>query len=286
MSTRRSSIMKNYYKINEISKLYGIGKDSLRYYERIGILNPKRDINGYRMYGFSDISRLNVINELKNLGFEIRRIKELLSERSVKSTMNMLDMEITEIDRKILELEVLKEKLKLRRINIEKEHSESSFGEIHEVYFPERRCIQLSDRIMRDEEVDFMIKRLQEKHNKNLYILGNSMIGATVDFEFIPGKQYLDEDFRNSIEFSMYDSVFCIVDDENYDFIIPEGKYISIKYKGNYNQTNYYIMKSVNHALERKLKITSKPLEIYHIDIHETEIIDEFITEIQIQICD
>ena len=278
--------MKNYYKINEISKLYGMGKDSLRYYERIGILNPKRDINGYRMYGFSDISRLNVINELKNLGFEIRRIKELLSERSVKSTMNMLDMEITEIDRKILELEVLKEKLKLRRINIEKEHSESSFGKIHEVYFPERRCIQLSDRIMRDEEVDFMIKRLQEKHNKNLYILGNSMIGATVDFEFIPGKQYLDEDFRNSIEFSMYDSVFCIVDDENYDFIIPEGKYISIKYKGNYNQTNYYIMKSVNHALERKLKITSKPLEIYHIDIHETEIIDEFITEIQIQICD
>ena len=286
MSTRRSSIMKNYYKINEISKLYGMGKDSLRYYERIGILNPKRDINGYRMYGFSDISRLNVINELKNLGFEIRRIKELLSERSVKSTMNMLDMEITEIDRKILELEVLKEKLNLRRLNIEKEHSESSFGEIREMDFPERRCIQLSDRIMRDEEVDFMIKRLQEKHNKNLYILGNSMIGATVDFEFIPGKQYLDEDFRNSIEFSMYDSVFCIVDDENYDFIIPEGKYISIKYKGNYNQTNYYIMKSVNHALERKLKITSKPLEIYHIDIHETEIIDEFITEIQIQICD
>ena len=286
MSTRRSSIMKNYYKINEISKLYRIGKDSLRYYERIGILNPKRDINGYRMYGFSDISRLNVINELKNLGFEIRRIKELLSERSVKSTMNMLDMEIKEIDRKILELEVLKEKLNLRRLNIEKEHSESSFGEIREMDFPERRCIQLSDRIMRDEEVDFMIKRLQEKHNKNLYILGNSMIGATVDFEFIPGKQYLDEDFKNSIEFSMYDSVFCIVDDENYDFIIPEGKYISIKYKGNYNQTNYYIMKSVNHALERKLKITSKPLEIYHIDIHETEIIDEFITEIQIQICD
>ena len=278
--------MKNYYKINEISKLYGIGKDSLRYYERIGILNPKRDINGYRMYGFSDISRLNVINELKNLGFEIRRIKELLSERSVKSTMNMLDMEIKEIDRKILELEVLKEKLNLRRLNIEKEHSESSFGEIREMDFPERRCIQLSDRIMRDEEVDFMIKRLQEKHNKNLYILGNSMIGATVDFEFIPGKQYLDEDFKNSIEFSMYDSVFCIVNDENYDFIIPEGRYISVKYKGNYNQTNYYIMKAVNHALDRKLKIISKPLEIYHIDIHETEIIDEFITEIQIQICD
>ena len=278
--------MKDYYKINEISKLYSIGKDSLRYYERIGILNPKRDVNGYRMYGFSDISRLNVINELKNLGFEIRRIKELLSERSVKSTMYMLDMEIKEINSKINELEILKKKLLLRRINIENEYSESSFGNICEADFPERRCIQLSDRIMRDEEVDFMIKKLQEQHSKNLYILGHSMIGATVDFDFIPGKQYMDDDFENSVKFSMYDSVFCIVSDENYDFIIPEGRYISVKYRGNYNQTNYYILKAVNYAMEKGLKLISKPLEIYHIDVHETEIIDEFITEIQIQVCD
>lgn len=278
--------MKDYYKINEISKLYSIGKDSLRYYERIGILNPKRDVNGYRMYGFSDISRLNVINELKNLGFEIRRIKELLSERSVEATLNMLDMEIKEINSKINELEILKKKLLLRRINIENEYSESSFGNICEVDFPERKCIQLSDRIMRDEEVDFMIKKLQEKHSKNLYILGNSMIGATVDFDFIPGKQYMDDDFENSAKFSMYDSVFCIVNDENYDFIIPEGRYISVKYRGNYNQTNYYIMKAVNYAMEKGLKLISNPLEIYHIDVHETEIIDEFITEIQIQVCD
>lgn len=34
--------MKNYYKINEISKLYNIGVDSIRYYEELGILHPKR----------------------------------------------------------------------------------------------------------------------------------------------------------------------------------------------------------------------------------------------------
>ena len=33
--------MKNYYKINEISKLYNIGVDSLRYYEEIGIHDPR-----------------------------------------------------------------------------------------------------------------------------------------------------------------------------------------------------------------------------------------------------
>ena len=32
--------MKDYYKINEIARLYGIGVDSLRYYEKLGILRP------------------------------------------------------------------------------------------------------------------------------------------------------------------------------------------------------------------------------------------------------
>ncbi|MDL0195921.1 MerR family DNA-binding transcriptional regulator, partial [Clostridioides difficile] len=36
--------MKDYYKIGEISKIYGIGRDSLMYYEEIGILRPVRDI--------------------------------------------------------------------------------------------------------------------------------------------------------------------------------------------------------------------------------------------------
>ena len=37
--------MKQYYKINEIAKQYNIGVDSLRYYEELGILQPKRGEN-------------------------------------------------------------------------------------------------------------------------------------------------------------------------------------------------------------------------------------------------
>ena len=46
--------MKDYYKINEIARLYGIGVDSLRYYEKLGILKPRRDTNGYRLYNLKD----------------------------------------------------------------------------------------------------------------------------------------------------------------------------------------------------------------------------------------
>ena len=78
--------MKQYYKIGEISKLYQIGPDSLRYYEELGILTPKRAENGYRMYGLHDLWRLNVIRDLRRLDFSMEQIGEYLKNRSVDTT--------------------------------------------------------------------------------------------------------------------------------------------------------------------------------------------------------
>ena len=66
--------MKDYYKINEISKLYGIGVDSLRYYEKLGILRPRRDTNGYRLYDLKDMYKLTVIRDLRKLDFSMAQI--------------------------------------------------------------------------------------------------------------------------------------------------------------------------------------------------------------------
>ena len=64
--------MKDYYKIHEISKLYGIGVDSLRYYERLGGIRPGRDVNGYRLYSLKDMYKLNIIRDLRSLGFSMK----------------------------------------------------------------------------------------------------------------------------------------------------------------------------------------------------------------------
>ena len=95
--------MKDYYKIGEISKIYGIGRDSLMYYEDIGILKPFRDKNGYRMYKLSDIWRLNLIKELRSLNFPMKKIKEYLDDRNIESTKEILNKEIILIDEKIEE---------------------------------------------------------------------------------------------------------------------------------------------------------------------------------------
>ena len=80
--------MKNYYKINEISTLYNIGKDSLRYYEEIGILKPERDTNGYRLYSIQDIWKLNIIKDLRNLNMPMEVIKDYLENKTLENTLD------------------------------------------------------------------------------------------------------------------------------------------------------------------------------------------------------
>ena len=105
--------MKNYYKISEISKLYGIGTDTVRYYEKVGILKPKRDVNGYRSYNLQDIYKLNVIRDLRELDFSTERIKEYLDFQSLDNTLSLLHEESALLNRQL-------EELSLRRSAIER----------------------------------------------------------------------------------------------------------------------------------------------------------------------
>ena len=85
--------MKDYYKINEIARLYGIGVDSLRYYEKLGILKPRRDTNGYRLYNLKDMYKLNVIRDLRRLDFSMQQIKDYLEGQTVDHTLALLRQE-------------------------------------------------------------------------------------------------------------------------------------------------------------------------------------------------
>ena len=170
--------MKDYYKIGEISKIYGIGRDSLMYYEEIGILNPFRDSNGYRLYSISDIWKLNLIKELRILNFPMKTIKEYLENRNIKSTNEMLEKEIKLIDEKIEELISHKENIKKRLNAINETVKNTAFDVIEVKYMKKRKALKLNANIKRDEDVDFLIQKLQKEYENRFNILGNNNIGA------------------------------------------------------------------------------------------------------------
>lgn len=66
-------------KIGDLARRVGIPIDTVRYYERNGLLPPPaRRASGYREYDESDIPRLRFVLRAKILGFSLAEIRELL----------------------------------------------------------------------------------------------------------------------------------------------------------------------------------------------------------------
>jgi len=69
-------------KIGEVSRRTGLSVDTLRYYERIGLLPPvTRGPGGVRLYGERDLARLRFIQRAQRMNFTLEEIGQLLAMR-------------------------------------------------------------------------------------------------------------------------------------------------------------------------------------------------------------
>lgn len=266
--------MKQYYKINEISKLYGIGADSLRYYEKIGVLSPRRDTNGYRLYSLKEIYKLNIIRDLRQLDFSMKQIKEYLDRQSIEHTLHLLQEEQGYIAEQIRILRAREQVLKKRMTSlIQAKELVTGVCQVKEM--PDRFCVRLSEHITRDEEMDFAIKKLHQKHEEKIRDLGNQTIGATVSFA----------ELRQGVP-NVFQAVFFILEHQAdaFDFLLPAGQYLSTYYKGDYLQSAERIQEVVHFAEQNGLELLGDPFEIYKIDNRDTSRADEFITQIQVRV--
>ena len=107
--------------IGQVSKIFSISTDTLRYYDKIGILKP--DINknnGYRFYELRHIEKLGLIIGIKYLGIPLSDIKETIEKGDISEYKNILNLQSEIIDRKIKELEDLKKVVKESKKAIDK----------------------------------------------------------------------------------------------------------------------------------------------------------------------
>ena len=101
--------------IGQVAKLAGVGVETIRFYEREGLLNkPKRKQSGYRLFGPEVVNRIKFIKSVKELGFSLREIRELLflradSKGNAREVKRRIDLKIVQIDRRIEEVSALRE---------------------------------------------------------------------------------------------------------------------------------------------------------------------------------
>lgn len=117
------------YKIGEFSKIVNIPVKTLRYYDEINLFKPQEiDLfSGYRYYSDEQITDLEVILNLKEVGFsleEIKKNKNNYSDALMQKKKSELMQEQKNLENKIRKLDYLRSKIKNNRIVINGEVKE------------------------------------------------------------------------------------------------------------------------------------------------------------------
>lgn len=105
------------FRIGELAEKCSVNKETIRYYERIGLIpEPDRTESGYRMYSQQIIDRLNFIKRMQELGFTLNEIDKLLGvvDRDESKCRDMYDftvLKLEDIQRKIEDLKRIEQML-------------------------------------------------------------------------------------------------------------------------------------------------------------------------------
>lgn len=98
-------------RIGELAQRAGVGVDTVRYYEREGILPPAdRADSGYRRYRPDDVARLQFVRRAKALGFTLTEIAELLALSAqrgadMEAMRTAAETRLADVNAKLAELE-------------------------------------------------------------------------------------------------------------------------------------------------------------------------------------
>ncbi|MBF0706659.1 MerR family transcriptional regulator (plasmid) [Alkalihalobacillus hwajinpoensis] len=126
--------------IGDLSKKFNISTQSIRYYERIGLINPpKRTESKYRIYSNEDESKLRFILQAKQFGLSLDDIKELINLssnniRPCEHLKSLLERHIRDVINRIQRLEDFRSQLidRYEQVEVIVDHNEGNICKIIE----------------------------------------------------------------------------------------------------------------------------------------------------------
>ena len=113
--------MDNLFSIGELSNYQNISKQTLIFYDKLGLFKPAfvDPNNGYRYYSANQLDELDTILILKKCGLSLQRIQELLSHYTTESSLKVLKGQLGVIDRQMEELRLIRSRLAQRCAQLE-----------------------------------------------------------------------------------------------------------------------------------------------------------------------
>lgn len=251
--------------IGEMAELQGISAKTLRKYHDIGLFIPAEinDETGYRYYTLSQSLHLDLIHQLKEIGFTLKEIKDILDQKKPEVIDELFNEQLRKMREKLLKLQLAKESLHEFR-----ENSPRQDGIIFIEQLPERHYVlfDLGDHAYYLDKVidgsdnlnrwEISLRRIKNKlKQQGLPLHYVNYAGCLIDQHHLLQHRYLIQ------------QAFCFVKEENFSlfddwpiYTLPASQFVCIhcngvKFHNGQDKESYYLKTLLNYIQDHQLSI-------------------------------
>ncbi len=264
--------MKNYFTISEFAKLRDININSLRYYEKLGILKPAYidENNGYRYYSPEQVSVLNKIILCIQLGIPLKEMIGFLDEDGNLESQKLLEQGRIVARTRIREMQNNLDYIEYSLKSIEENKMYLERTGVYERYCEERK-VMITDFYT---NVDVLEPKsfLAEISNIYKYAQKKGM------FPILPAGQIMRIDKNGDQHFCFFLEVLNCEDTEEHVITIPSGTYSCVQMELDSTMDFLNVIKEswkdeeektviLNNVMLEKYSFETRPSELQRVEI-------------------
>ena len=227
--------METYFSVGELSKLTNVPIQTLRYYDKMGLLKPAyiNKQNNYRYYSINQFIKIDLLKQCKLIGLSLKEIEELLKDEITSDSMiKIIDKQRKVLDEKIKEMESIKAYINFLEGRIE-ESKKVSENEIFIKENNERVVRKYNCEIKNQKDLELNLRRVLLDAEKD-----NCIMNYEIVFE-APLELIKKENRTEYTAIMLYNNEKLEKNTRN--VILPRGKYLTMYYDDrNENSFKYY----------------------------------------------
>ncbi len=246
--------MGKYLSIGQMGKLNNLSVQTLRHYEKVGILNPSyvNDETGYRYYSMKDFNTIDLIKQCKAMGLSLEEIKEVTNNyTSLDSIVEILGNQKKLIDEKIKQLENIRNKVDSleNKINFSLDRG---INEIFIKYNKKRKFIQYNFKDRFSDEFEMNLRKI--------------LLEVERDYENINAEIAFSVSYKNN-KAECKNVMINLGENVDYEdekiITMDEGNYLTMYFDDTYRDSGKYYKKIVDYINKNKIKTVGDFTEIY-----------------------
>ena len=275
-----SPIKENLLSITELAKLRQVTSETLRYYDRIGLITPDYvdPQTRYRYYSIRQYEKLGTIKELRQLGMSIHDITDYFSGRNLRKSHQLLLHQLELLEEEIRKQQLLSEILR-RKLHFLSEISPPP--PVDKVFcraFPQRYMITFGEPAGGSREHAFAFTRLERYLDEVAPILASDRIGVYADWHLLePSDDYIPAVPMIFVERDAIES--------EHKRTIPPGDYLCMNYRrGELERYHPSFARLHTYMAEHGWVLNGMIFQFYKIDVTLTSDPDETLMETQVPV--